>query len=283
MKRSRFDLSGVWRQGARRSLVLALAGASLGAAFAGYGLMRAHGDGEPVPPEDAAVVNSVPVLMTDYTTQLQHPPLSQKRQVLNQMIGEELTIQRAIDLRAYAVDPDVRAAIVGSVDGQATLEAMTGQPTEAELRAWQGSHPDVYASEGRMTLRDWIISGHEKPDILVAALKAGASPDQLGLRSSGKVDDGEELYFAARIHLGDTLFDQARRLRDGEISAPIQQTDGVHILAMIRNIKPEPQTFEAARQQIFSDVLADRAARLSKGNLQFLKDRADIRLAPEVE
>ena len=45
-------------------------------------------------------------------------------------------------------------------------------------------------------------------------------------RDSGK-EAGEDFYFAAKIHLGDTLFAAARSLPAGGVSDPVQQPDKI--------------------------------------------------------
>src|SRR5438093_737815 len=58
--------------GARRSLLLLAAGAVIGLGIAGFGLFTAKGTAShTVPPEDAALVNQQPILISDFTTQLQ--------------------------------------------------------------------------------------------------------------------------------------------------------------------------------------------------------------------
>ena len=66
--------SGVWslaKASTRRSLILCALGAILGLAIAGLGLFTARGTRTAaVPAEDAALVNQVPILMSDYVQQL---------------------------------------------------------------------------------------------------------------------------------------------------------------------------------------------------------------------
>ena len=116
----------------------------------------------------------------------------------------------------------------------------------------------------------------------VAALRAGTPAATLGLKTSGRVDDGEEYYFAARIHLGPALFAIARRMRAGEVSEPIHAADGFHILAMVANAPPVPTPFAVARDQVLRDVQADKIARLQGANDRFLYKRADIKIAPDL-
>jgi hypothetical protein len=100
-----------------------------------------------------------------------------------------------------------------------------------------------------------------------------------GLRDSGRVN-GEEFYFAARIHLGDDLFALARRLPDGGVSAPMARPDGVHVIVMVHNVPPVPQPFAEAEPRVMMDEAKDARDRVSAGELKYLKEKADILIAP---
>ncbi len=279
------------RAGARRSLFLCATGAIIGLLIAGFGLFTAQGTRTArVPPEDAALVNGVPILMADFIGQLQalygvslsQAKPEQKKKVIEDMIREELYVQRGVDIGLTNDDVDVRTALVAATEAQVASDAMTSVPTEQELRDWYSNHPDRYASEGSLELGEFVVppSRTADADRIVQALRSGATPASLELASSGRMDDGEEFYFAAKAHLGEALFAVARRLGDGAVSPLIRQADGIHILVMKHNRRPVPVSFEATRDKVAADFLRDKAERLQLGNERFLRKRADIRFAP---
>lgn len=288
--------SGIWKldqASTRRSLLLCGAGAIIGLAIAGFGLFTAEGTRTfVVPPEDAAVVNNVPILMADFVDQLrslydvslsQAMP-EQKKKVLDDMIREELYVQRGVELGLPSDDTDVRQALVGGAQAAVSQDAMTARPSEEELHAWYDAHKETYAGEGQMTVQEFVLPGADAGGTakIVTALRNGASPASLELKGSGRVADGAEFYFAARLHLGNALFAAARAMRDGDVSDPVVQPDGVHILAMKRNQPPLPVRYEDAQDRVLRDFLGDKAARLQASNERFLRTRADIKIAPEL-
>ncbi len=288
--------SNMWRldqASARRSLLLCGAGAVIGLAIAGFGLFTAQGTRTlAVPPEDAALVNNVPILMADlvgqlralYDVSLAQATREQKKKVLGDMIREELYVQRGVELGLPSDDTDVRQALVAGAEAAVSQDAMTARPSDEELRAWYDAHQETYAGEGQMTVQDFVLPGADVDDAAkaVAALRSGASPASLVLKSSGRVADGAEFYFAARLHLGDALFATARTMRDGDVSEPVVQPDGIHVLAMKRNQQPRPVRYEDAQDRVLRDFLADKVARLQVSNGRFLQTRADIKIAPEL-
>jgi parvulin-like peptidyl-prolyl isomerase len=280
----------------RRSFVLMGAGALLGLLMAGYSLFTARGTSTLiVPAEDVALVNQQPISRSDYLLQLQtlysvdlqHATAEQRRKVLDDMIREELFVQRGKELDVASIDPDVRAAMVNSVELEIAADAITAQPGEAQLRAYYAAHRAHYASEGIVTLRDYLFPPGDSNAAAAAAeaLKSGpptpALLAQWHAADSGRVS-GEEFYFAARIHLGEPLFEAARNLSDGGVSAPIVVADGIHVLYMIRNKKPVAFDFSAARDQVLTDYRNDAIGHLRTGDEAFLRKRANVLIADDV-
>jgi hypothetical protein len=280
----------------RRSFVLMGVGALAGLLMAGYSLFTARGTSTLiVPPEDVALVNQQPIARSDYLLQLQtlygvdlqHATAAQRLKVLNDMIREELFVQRGKELDVAATDPDVRAAMVNSVELEIAADAVTSQPSEAQLRSYYALHQARYASEGVMTLHDYVFPQGDSQAAAEAARVFRTSvptPELLQhwhAADSGKVAD-EEFYFAVRIHLGDALFDMARELSDGGVSAPISLPDGNHVLYMLKNKPPAPFDFAAARDQVLTDYRNDAIGHLRTGDEAFLRKRANVLIADDI-
>jgi parvulin-like peptidyl-prolyl isomerase len=93
----------------------------------------------------------------------------------------------------------------------------------------------------------------------------------------------EEFYFAAKLHLGDRLFDVARGLSEGTSSMPIEMPDGIHVLYMVKNKAPVPYNFAAARDQVLNDYRTKAIAHLSAGDEAFLRKRANVLIAKDLQ
>jgi hypothetical protein len=288
-----------WRDPARvnasRSLVLMAIGAVCGLGLAGYALFTARGTSTlHVPAEDVALVNQQPISRMDYLVQLQalfgvdlrHATAQQRKKVLDDMIREELFVQRGKELDVASSDPEVRAALVNAVELEIAADALSSQPTEAKLRAYFEAHRAKYSSEGVMAVHDYVFpsTASSAATEAVQALKGGAAPDaQLRLKERESAKGGDEqFYFAARIHLGDQLFDVARELADGEVSGPIAAADGLHVLYMASNKKPRPRDFAAVRDQVLNDVRSEAITTLRIGDEDFLRKRANILIADDM-
>ena len=294
---SSFQSASSWsfdQPSARRSLILCAAGALLGLVIAGFGLFTAHGTRTAgVPAEDVALVNGVPILMSDYIQQvrtvfdvpLDHATPAQRRKALGDMIREELFVQRGVELGLQSDTVEVRTALVGGVEAQSAADATMSQPDEAELQAYYRQHVDQFSNEGVIDAVDRVAPAGADPAAITGALKQAVdtpAADRIAPRS-GKATNGEEYYFAAKIHLGDALFAAARGVPSGGVSAPVRLPDAVHLVVVRKNAMPHPQPFADVRDQVLAGWVKDNAKRLTEANERFLRKRADIQFAPGFE
>src|SRR5580692_5438382 len=149
-----------------RSMTLCAIGAVVGLAIAGVGLFSARGTAtHNVPPEDIALVNQRPVLRSDFVTQLEgetgesfdQATRAEKLKVLDEMIHEELLVQRGLELDFAETDQMTRNALAMAMDQQALAEATTSQPSEEQLRSFFEKNPARYASDGILTARHLVL------------------------------------------------------------------------------------------------------------------------------
>jgi parvulin-like peptidyl-prolyl isomerase len=301
-----FDIS---KPSVRRSITLLASGALIGLVIAGYGLFTAKGTrSHAVPPEAVALVNQRQILRSDFMTQTQtqfvlpfaQTTREQRRTVLEDMINEELMVQRGLEIDLPSYDPDVRTALVAGVELEVTADVLAQQPTPEELRDYYEHHKDKYSTEGVMQLRDLLVktdashppaAAHAAALAAVAALRRGQSVDavikKFDLADSGRfmeaghADTGDIFQFALRAKLDDALYQATLPLHDGEVSDPVEESDGVHLVAMIKHRFPIGQTFEEASNQVWTDVKKEAQAKVRSANLAYLRSRADIMTAPE--
>jgi len=281
-------------------MILCALGAIIGLIIAGIGLFSARGTAtHNVPPEDIALVNQRPVLRSDFVTQLEsetgetfeQTTRAEKLKVLDEMIKEELLVQRGLELDFAETDQATRNALATAMDQQALAEATTSQPTDQQLRDFYQKHPAKYASDGILTVRHLVIPSSggtpeqraQKARDVVNALRSNTAVDEVIARYglTEPRNDGDEFYFAAKIHLGDSLFAQALKLAPGEVTAPEQQPDGIHIVKVLQDKAPVPLTFERAKLQVLTDYKNAQQERLMTATMKFLRERAKILIATD--
>ena len=281
------------RPSPQRSLALAAAGAVIGLLIAAYGLFTAQGTRiAGVPAENVALVNQVPILRSDYLAQLRavhnvglaEATPAQRRDVLEAMIRDELYVQRGLELGRATDDADVRAALVASAEATTVTDVVASVPSEREIEAFHGEHLDRYASEGLMQLEDLLLPdavSAESATPLRDAIASGQRP--AGLDRTLLFAGGPEYYFAARIHLGPSLFAAAAPLKSGQASAVILVDGRWHVLVMMRNEPPQPLPLTAMVDRVLADMRREKSTQIEQANARFLRRRADIQIATDLQ
>jgi PPIC-type PPIASE domain len=279
-----------------RAMLLYTIGVLTGLGIAGYGLFTAQNTlTNAVPPEDVALVNQRPILRSDFITQLENETGQSfdraskldRLHVLEEMVTEELLVQRGLELDFGETDQDTRNALVAVVNQQMVADVTTSQPSERQLLEYYNQHRAHYATLGKLTVCNLMIPAGTGSTAAVelarardaaSALRYGGALDQVlrrfGLVNINKCDD--DFYFAAKIHLGDELYELAKGMTAGAISEPVPTADGVHILKLIENTVPVDMSFDTARENVQSDFKMEREARVTDATMKFLRHRARI-------
>jgi parvulin-like peptidyl-prolyl isomerase len=279
-------------------MILCAIGAVVGLAIAGVGLFSARGTAtRNMPPEDIALVNQRPVLRSDFVIQLEsetgatfeQATRAAKLKVLDEMIREELLVQRGLELDFAETDQATRNALAMAMDQQTLAEAITSQPSEPQLRDFYEKNRAKYASDGILTVHHLVIPTNsgvaeqraQKAREVVAALRANTSVEAVIARYglTEPRNDGDEFYFAAKIHLGDALFAEALALKPGEVTEPLQVPDGLHIVKVLQDKVPVPLSFERARLQVLTDFKSAQQEWLRAATMKFLRERSKILIA----
>ena len=125
----------------------------------------------------------------------------------------------------------------------------------------------------------------------VTALRAGMPLEQTmqryrledsgALMDAGHVDTGDIFEFAAKAKLGAGVYAAAGMLHGGQVSDPIPQSDGVHVVVMLEHRMPVRQDYAAAADKVWADYKSAAQARVLDANVRYLGSRADILLSSD--
>jgi PPIC-type PPIASE domain len=286
-----------------RSMICFGLASAIGLGIAGFGLFTAKGTvTHVVPPENVALVNQRPILRTDFIAQAEtelgkpfgEATMAERLKVLDEMLREELFVQRGLELDFPGTDPDTRTALVAAVEQQVVADITTHQPADAELQKYFDENRAGYATEGTMTLHNLLLpkakasgvdamaTAQKAADALRAHTPLGEVMKTYGLQELVPEHASEEqFYFAQRIHLGEPLYERALALNDGDVSEPIAGSDGIHVIQMVKQVKPLPLTFDRVRSQVLNDYVTAEKKRLEDADLRYLRDKADILVADD--
>lgn len=289
-----------------RALLLPGLAALLGLIFASLSIFRAApATITVVPPGYVALVNNKGILTSDFIMQtvtetakeFDQTTAAERRTALHDMINDELMVQRGLALDLPETTTEVRDIMITTVTRQVAAPLLAQNLTDAELRAYYAQHRTEYETDGSMAMRDLVlhVGGYQNIDQSIAQaetdaaeavyqLRSGASIDYVtqhfGFEISGRADNTDQLDFAAKLHLGAKLYAVARTMGDGDVSDPIQETDGLHVLIMTRRVAPHSTDFNSVRDRVYTDLRAAQSKLANQQNLQLLRRDAHILLAP---
>ncbi len=298
---------GFWdfkRVNPTRSMVCFGLASLIGLGIAGFGLFTAKGTTtHVVPPENVALINQRPILRTDFIAQTEgelgktfaETTQEERLKVLDEMIREELFVQRGLELDFPGTDPDTRTALVAAVEQQVVADVTTHQPGDVELEKYFNDHRGDYHTEGTMALHNLELPKDKAaaPDAMATMQKAAQAlrahtPLEEVLKTYGLVEDipehtsNEQFYFAQEIHLHEQLYQEALKLNDGDVSDPVELEDGtIHFVQMVKNTKPLPLTFARVRSEVLNNYVMSSKKKLEDSDLQYLHDKADILIADD--
>jgi hypothetical protein len=291
---------------ANRQLLLPAFAVLAGLLIAGFGLFRtAPPQRTKVPPGYVALVNQKGILVSDWIAQTQsdegvdfeEATPEMRRSVLRRMIDEELLVQRALALDLPETTTDVRDILTVAVNNQVSAQVLARTPTDADLRAFYDSHLSRYTQRSDMTLQDLVLhvggyenanqtTGQAQVDAAEAVyqLRAGVPVERVqehfGLVNSGRMEQPTLSDVAAVRLLGRKLYPVADAMRDGEVSDPVLESDGWHILVMQRHDPPRVADFASVRSSVYDDLRTEEAQQATQENLKVLRSQAQIVLAP---
>lgn len=293
----------------RRSFVFLAIGAVIGLGIAGYGLFTASGTvTNSVPPEYVAIVNQRPIYRSDFNLQLQalydvtpeRATAEQRHKVLDDMINEELLVQRGLETDLAAFDQDVRAALVAGMETDMYASVRGKQHSEAELKAYYQQHTADYASPVSMRLRDLIVAevaGEQQPahsqrlSAAVAALRQGMGVDtairRFHLRDSGifqeagKPDLNPIYDYVLKDRLPEKMYAAVMQLKNGDVSDPLQAADGEHIVIVAEQQPSVVAAFAEVRAQVDGDLTQAEQQRVWDSTMRYLRSKSVVLLGKE--
>jgi len=277
-----------------RAMVFYSLGIIVGLILGGISLFNARGTTtNQVPDEVLALVNQRPILRSDFVIQLEsetglsfdESSREEQLRVLDEMLREELFVQRGLELDFAETDQNTRYALYDIVEQQILGDVLIGGATEAELRAFYEANRGEFMSRGQITVHHLIQSSKDAGAATLAALalREGMALDEAKQRFAlveAQYYPGD-FYYSAEVHLGDTLYALAIQLDPGQVSDPVLLDDGYHLLQVLQHKRPEPLSFEDAGTDVQTPFYDSEKTRVMDNMLRFLRNRSSILIADD--
>ncbi len=160
---------------------------------------------------------------------------------------------------------------------------------DQEIRAYYEDHKDEYKLPSRFRIRELVIpKGATEAEVteakakvarLQAELKGGASFEELAKAHSASPskDTGGDLGWMSKGLLRPSLEEAALKLKDGEVSQPVETDKDLILLQMVANEELRSQPFEEVKPKLLEKLQEPKAQNAIEQFLSGLRIRANIR------
>ncbi len=242
------------QRNSRPAIVLLVVGAIAGVMLAAAGLL----EGKPeVSPGQVARINDTLISVSqldEYASQINAntPVPRDKNFLLNQMIDEELLVQRGVELGLVRQSTPVRNAIIEAVTRRFGSSAPDVQITETELLAYYEQNIDQFLPPAVYTVL-----------VITPASPSGASSPLT--------------YPSLIARFGPSLAAEIARLRPGEQTS----TSGDTVVRLIETQGGEAPPFERVRNLVQENLKRELALQAFREYLAWLRQRAEVDLRPQ--
>ena len=289
-------------RGAARTAVLA-AGAALGLLAAAVGLMgggpQASGG---LPSGAVASVNGEVLRADEYQRALEalasdrREPLGpeERRHVLDRLLDEELLVQRGLELGLARHDRRVRGDIVAAVIQSIVAQSESDPPDETEVERFYQEQRDYFARSGRLRVRRLFVRGSQDGDGQAARARAELAAeglaggesfermvDELGDEPVAPLPDTLLPAQKLREYLGPSATRRAMSLEVGGVSEPLASGSSWQVLQLVDREVGFVPPLDELRDEVRAELLRRRGDTALRDYLDALRERADLRLAPD--
>lgn len=254
------------------------------------------------PPADVgsvlATVNGQPVGSTHFSSAAERVPfteaqmsLSQRQEVLKNVVDEEVLFQQALTLGLYR-DPKVRRALIQQLQRQEVFDKVSNSDfSQEELQTYYEAHKDEFTVPEKVHVyRIFLRIDDRRPE--AEALKTSkelrariaANPSSFGAVAAEHSEDvyrrrGGDLGFVAadgKPGIDPAVVEQAFKLPDDGLSEVFVAGGGVNIVRVAGRRERIERTFDQMKGNVLRKLKTDRYNELLAAYVQQLRDSATI-------
>lgn len=276
-------------------------GLTVGIVLTAWGLFEGRA-AEPSVVDAVAVVNGRPAPRAIFETLVRAVREEQPERELSRadlerirerMIEEELLVEEALALGFASRDRLARGYLVQAMLDFIGNQAVSEEPSDAELRAFFEQHRDDFARPGRIALRVMTFAVPTGSDEAVAMRRALAARHRLEAGESWQQVDAQEgsepvallpagPLSAVKVleYLGPTAAREAFRLQAGEISQPIRVAGAVLLIQVLQRWEGDTPSWEEIKGDVAQRWRRVRMEEAVRRYVEDLKATARIERLP---
>lgn len=200
--------------------------------------------------------------------------------IIDLLIDEELLLQRAKSLRIPAVNPNVRKAIVQASISNVTENFLLLPTSKQSLENFFKYHKAVFERPPRVAVEALLFSDLHAAEAVFQRYSDGDSWESIAIseqvNSIAMLPKSPLPAHVLRRYLGPSLANVALLLKTGELSSPIERSEGVYLLHVNTVIESSLPNFDEIAGDVRVEYLSrGREAALTE-KLHELKEGSDI-------
>lgn len=184
------------------------------------------------------------------------PPAEEElRGMIAAYVRDEMLYREGLALGLDRNDPVIRSRVKQKADMLAT-DAMTVEPTDADLQAYLDAHRDKFDMPGRITFEQVYFDPDKHRNVerelaeARAALARGQQPESLGDRTMLPSSVTLALSSEVDAQFGEGFTASVARLSGADWQGPVKSPFGLHLVRIIQREPMMRATLEVARVAI---------------------------------
>ena len=199
--------------------------------------------------------------------------------LIDEHVKEEIAAREAIAMGLERDDIVIKRRLRQKLEFLLVDEAAAAPPTDAELQAWLGRHPEAFRVEPQLAFRQVLL----RPEKRGASVAADASKLLARLREGGAEVATQNLGDASMLPaetpleplrevaraFGPDFADALMKLAPGQWSGPVESSFGLHLVLVRERSDGAAAALAQVRPLVEREVLAERR----KAELQALYER----------
>ena len=279
--------------GSPRGRALLAAGAAAGLAAALWGALGPPAR-DRVGNDVIATVNGVAIGRADYQRALgslvadKRSPVTaaDERRVLDNLVDEQLLVERGLELGLGEQDIAVRKALIDAMIQFAVAGAAGREPDEAELRRFYAERPQLVLSDARLRVRVVSFPSRDaaRVESMRRALLGGASFDD-AVRKAGAepVAVPDTLLPPGKLadYAGPAVRDAALAMTPGDVAGPLDVGGVPSFVLLVDRTAPTAPPFEQVRDAVAEEWRRRQAEAALAQYIGSLRRSAVIDYAPD--
>lgn len=259
-----------------------LIGAAL---FAAYGLINR--ERQERPDEIVVTAGRVENLAEAFSRFQQRPPTADElKGLIDQYVREEIFSREAMKLGLDQDDSVIRRRLQQKMEFVATDMAAVMEPTETELAAWLGEHPDRFRLDPRMTFRSVYLNPDKHGDhleadvaVLLTQLQQQDRPVEvatLGDASLSPQEMTDAPQTAIASQFGPEFAEKLAAMDVGQWTGPVRSGLGVHLVLVTARSEGRVPELKEVRDEVLREVANARRIEANRAFLEALLDRYKV-------